>query len=80
MLVVETIAKIRRYYFVEGKKIREISREMNISRNTVRKVIRSEATEHRYERNRQPLPVLGSMCPSWKNFLSRTGNDPGNAD
>ena len=40
MLIVETIAKIRRYHFVEGRKIKQISRDLNISRNTVRKVIR----------------------------------------
>jgi DNA-binding transcriptional regulator LsrR (DeoR family) len=48
MLIVETIAKIRRYYFVDGKGIREISRMLGVSRNTVRKVIRSNATEHHY--------------------------------
>ena len=58
MLVVETIAKIRRYHFVEGKKIKQISRDLNISRNTVRKVIRSKETEHLYERQHQPFPKL----------------------
>jgi len=76
MLVVETIAKIRRYYFVEGKKIREISREMNISRNTVRKVIRSEATEHRYERNRQPLPRLGQYVSKLEDLLEQDWKRP----
>ena len=60
MLVVETIAKIRRYHFVEGRKIRQIARDLNISRNTVRKVIRGNETEHRYEREEQPLPRLGA--------------------
>jgi transposase len=59
MLVVETIAKIRRAYFTLGKPIREICRELRISRKTVRKVIRSDATEFRYERSRQPLPRIG---------------------
>lgn len=59
MLIVETIAKIRRYFFVEGKKIKEISRELRISRNTIRKVIRSGATEHRYVREEQPVPKIG---------------------
>ena len=31
MLVVETIAKIRRAYFVQKKAIKEICRELNIS-------------------------------------------------
>ena len=45
MLVVETIAKIRRAHFVQGKSIKQICREFGMSRNTVRKVIRSGATE-----------------------------------
>jgi hypothetical protein len=56
---VETIAKIRRAYFTLGKSIKEICRELRISRKTVRKVIRSDATEFRYERSRQPLPRIG---------------------
>jgi len=43
---VETISKIRRYHFVEGRKIKQISRDLNISRNTVRKIIRSKETGH----------------------------------
>lgn len=44
MLVVETIARIRREYFVKGKPIKEIVRDLKVSRNTVRKVLRSGAT------------------------------------
>ena len=44
MLVVETIARIRREYFVKGKPIKEIVRDVKVSRNTVRKMIRSQAT------------------------------------
>ncbi len=59
MLIVETIAKIRRYHFVDGKSIKEICRLLRLSRNTVRKVIRNGATEHRYRRSSQPMPRLG---------------------
>jgi hypothetical protein len=59
MLVVETIAKVRRAYFVQKKPIEAICREFGLSRKVVRKVLRSEATEFRYERGRQPLPKLG---------------------
>ena len=45
MLVVETIAKIRRAYFVDGRPIKAICRELGVSRKVVRKVIRSQATE-----------------------------------
>jgi transposase len=59
MLVVETIAKIRRAYFGQGKPIKAICRDLGISRKVVRKVIRSGATEFRYERESQPLPKIG---------------------
>jgi transposase len=59
MLIVETIAKVRRAYFVQKKSIKAICREFRLSRKVVRKVIRSEATEFRYERGRQPLPRIG---------------------
>ena len=59
MLVVETITKIRRAYFVHQKPIKEICRELRISRKVVRKVIRSEATEFRYERETQRFPKIG---------------------
>src|SRR5207244_6132032 len=58
MLVVETIAKIRRAYFAQNKPIKTICREFRVSRRVVRKVIRSQATEFRYERSRQPRPRI----------------------
>jgi transposase len=59
MLVVETIAKIRRAFFHQKKPIKAISRELKISRKAVRKAIRSDVTEFRYERSVQPMPKLG---------------------
>ena len=76
MLVVETIAKIRRYHFVEGRSIKQISRDLNISRNTVRKVIRSQVTEHRYEREGQHFPRLGSYRNRLDELLEENMNRP----
>ena len=59
MLVVETIAKIRRAYFVHKKPIKAICRELGLSRKVVRKVLRSDATEFRYRRETQPQPKIG---------------------
>ena len=42
----ETIGRIRREHLVKGKSIREIARDLNVSRNTVRKVLRSGAPPH----------------------------------
>jgi transposase len=59
MLVVETIGRIRREHFVKGKSIKAIVRELKVSRNTVRKVLRSGATAFAYGRQVQPQPKLG---------------------
>lgn len=59
MLVVETIAKIRRAYFGQRKSIRSICRDLKVSRKVVRKVIRTGATEFQYQRTTQPLPKIG---------------------
>ena len=59
MLVVETTARIRREHFVKGKTIKEIAQDLGISRNTVRKVLRSGETAFEYERTVQPRPRLG---------------------
>lgn len=67
MLVVETVAKISHAYFVQGKPIKAICRELKLSRKVVRKVIRSEAIEFRNERETQPLPKIGP----WKSELDR---------
>ena len=50
-----------------GRTIKEIVRELYVSRNTVRKVLRSGATEFSYEREVQPRPKLGR----WKADLDR---------
>ena len=59
MLVVETIGRIRRDHLVKGKSIKEIARELGVSRNTVRKVLRSGDTAFAYQREQQPRPKLG---------------------
>jgi transposase len=73
MLVVETIARIRRERFVKGKSIKEIVRDLKVSRNTVRKVLRSGATSFEYMRTVQPRPKLGSWRADLDGMLS--GNE-----
>jgi len=67
MLVVETIGRIRREHLGQGKSIKRIARDLKISRNTVRKVLRSGETSFSYEREIQPRPKLGR----WKNEIDR---------
>ena len=57
----ETIAKVRRDHFVHKKGIKEICRDRGISRNSVRKILRSKVTQFHYERSTQPLPKLGQF-------------------
>jgi hypothetical protein len=67
MLVVETIAKIRRLSLVHGKSSKAICRELKVSRKVVRKVLRSGETEFRYERKHQPYPRMDA----WRDELDR---------
>ena len=50
MLVVETIARIRRDHLVRGVPIKKIARDLRVSKNTVRKVVRGDETSFSYER------------------------------
>jgi transposase len=71
MVGVETIARIRYEFFSRGKKIKQIARELGVARDTVRKVIRSGATEFRYKRESQPLPKLGPWVSVLTDMLER---------
>src|ERR1700753_3207642 len=67
MLIVETIARIRREHLDRGKSIKQIARELKLSRNTVRRILRSGETAFTYERETQPRPKLGG----WTQDLDR---------
>jgi transposase len=76
MLTVETIGRIRREHFIKGKTIREIARDLKVSRNTVRKVLRSGETTFEYERNVQPRPKLGRWTAELEDLLSGNAAKP----
>ena len=71
MLTVETIGRIRREHFLKGKTIKEIARDLKVSRNTVRRVLRSGATSFEYEREVQPRPKLGRWTAELDELLTR---------
>src|ERR1700752_3550356 len=72
MLGVETIARIRREHFIKGKTIKEIARDLKVSRNTVRKVLRSGETSFKYERLVRPRKQRGKTPKSVEtNFPAR---------
>src|ERR1700680_3217616 len=70
MLIVETIARIRREHFIKGKTIKEIARDLTAPRNTVRKVLRSGETSFEYERVVQPRPKLGRWAAELDGLLA----------
>src|SRR5213594_1557347 len=70
MLIVETVARIRREHFIKGKTIKEIARDLKVSRNTVRRVLRSGATSFEYEREVQPRPKLGRWTTELDELLA----------
>src|SRR6478672_4317343 len=76
MLIVETIARIRREHFIKGKTIKEIARNLRVSRNTVRKVLRSGETSFEYQREVQPRPKLGRWRSELDGLLAGNAAKP----
>jgi transposase len=76
MLTVETIGRIRREHFLKGKTIKEIARDLKVSRNTVRKVLRSGVTSFEYERNIQPRPKLRRWTSDLDELLTSNAGKP----
>src|SRR6476619_2434732 len=76
MLTVETIGRIRREHFLKGKTIKEIARDLKVSRNTVRKVLRSGETSFEYEREVQPRPKLGRWTGELETLLATNAAKP----
>ena len=76
MLVVETIAKVRRAHLVGGKGIKTIARELGLSRNTVRRVLRSGETSFAYERSEQPSRKLGAHLVRLDAMLTQNAARP----
>ena len=76
MLLVETVGRIRRAHFVQGKAIKAIARELKISRNTVRRVLRSGEASFSYERGVQPRPKLGAWTAELDRLLEENEARP----
>jgi transposase len=76
MMTVETIGRIRRAFLVDHKPIRQIVRDLRLSRQTVRKAIRGESTEFRYERQVQPQPRLGAFVVRLDAMLEANSKRP----
>ena len=72
----DTIARVRREHLVRGKAIKEIVRDLHVSRNTVRKILRSGATAFEYERAVQPRPRLGPWRAELERLLAANAARP----
>ena len=76
MIKVEDKERIRRAYYVEKKSIRQISRELNYARQTVRKAIQSaEPEKYKLKRSRR-APVLGPYKARIEELLQESETMP----
>ena len=58
-----------------GEKLRKISRETQISRNTIRAIVRNKGQlKDRYERTTQPYPAIGSYISKLEKLLRENKN------
>lgn len=78
MISMDTIGKVRRAYWVQGKKIKAICREQRLARETVRRIVRSGQTAPLpvYERKEQPFPKLGLFLEQLDGLLSQNASRP----
>ena len=72
----DTIARVRRAFHIQGWSLKKIVRELHVSRNTVRKILRSDETDFTYERDRQPMPRIGPWQQKLDEFLQGNTNKP----
>lgn len=71
----EHIAEIRRRHFISKESISAIANSLNLSRQTVRKALKSEA-EPIYQRKTQPTPKLGDFKAQLSDWLERDAKLP----
>lgn len=76
MFIVESIAKIRRMYHVEKKSLRSIAIELGISRNTVRKIIRTDATKFEMAKYNRSAVALDGYLPKLISALKENAKEP----
>ena len=72
----ESIRKVRQAYHRDHKSIREIACDFNLSRNTIRKIIRTDTTEFTYERKVQPRPRLEPFKEQLAKYLAEDSTKP----
>jgi transposase len=76
MIGVDLIGEIRRAFFEQRRPIKEIVRTLSVSRATVRRVVRGQKTEFKYERGVQPAPKLGEWVAVLSAILEKEAKLP----
>lgn len=76
MLGVDRIGETRRAHFREDRSIKGIYRDLGVSRATVRKVLRSGATELVCKRRAQPHPKIDPWQSEFEGMLSESALRP----
>src|SRR5262249_41957783 len=77
MVTVDTIAKVRRAYFVQRRKSKAIASNLKLASNKMRQIVRAEVqTEHRYVRREQPRPRLGPHAAALEQMLAENAQQP----
>lgn len=59
MKSVDAVARVWRAYCVQKWSVKKIVRELHVSRNTERKILRTDEPDFSYERERQPMLRIG---------------------
>lgn len=72
----ETQAKIRLLSHVKKHSISQISRELHLSRNTVKRALREDKIGRKYQRDNQPTPKLGDYKAQLETWLMEDKNLP----
>src|SRR5215475_8423197 len=78
MITVDTIGRVRRAYWVQGKKIKAICRELRLARETLLRIVRAgeNAPMPVYERKDQPYPKLGLFMQQLDELLAENEARP----
>lgn len=76
MLIMETIGKIRRLHYAQGKGYKTIARELGLSKNTVKRVLRQGIIKAEYKRAHKEYRVLGSYIDDLKERLQQDVQGP----
>jgi len=69
MLTVETVLKVR-LARRDGQSVRRIAKKYHLSRNTVRKYLRGDEVEPRYQRRQEVKPKLGPFVAELEQLLA----------